>query len=207
MGVYRIFNGGQNVVMANEQNGNPSLAGTYASTATTNMWMRLVRDPATNVITGSYSLDGSTWVTLGTVTRTITNPRLGIVAGTSPSGFPLATIHEVQIIADTAPVVPSGLAVGVVSGSELAVSWIDVAGETAYELEMREAGGAFGAGVGVAVRGGHGVVRGVGFDCRCGVLLQGPGVERWRTFRLLQRSVRHARGFSPDVVDDGLLGR
>ena len=100
VGVYRIYTGGQRMVMATEQNGVATLAGDVASTATTNMWMRLVRDPATNVVTGSYSLDGSTWVTLGTVTRTITNPRLGIVAGASPSGFPLATIHEVQIIGD-----------------------------------------------------------------------------------------------------------
>ena len=41
------------------------------------------------------------------------------------------------------PPVPSGLAVGVVSATELAVSWTDVAGETSYQLEVGPSAGPF----------------------------------------------------------------
>lgn len=53
------------------------------------------------MISGAYSLDGGvTWNALGNVNQTVANPRLALVVGASPGGFPEATFHEVQIFMD-----------------------------------------------------------------------------------------------------------
>jgi hypothetical protein len=70
-----------------------------------------------------------------------------ISSAASPSGAvgvsPNATFTTAACTVPVAPPVPSGLAVGVVSGTELGVSWTDVAGETSYELEVGPSGGPF----------------------------------------------------------------
>jgi len=50
---------------------------------------------------------------------------------------------EILPVGDVAPSVPSGLSVGVVSESELLVSWNDVFGEDNYELEAGPSGGPY----------------------------------------------------------------
>ena len=70
-----------------------------------------------------------------------------ISSAASPSGAvgvsPNATFTTAACTVPVAPPVPSGLAVGVVSDTELGVSWTDVAGETSYELEVGPSGGPF----------------------------------------------------------------
>ena len=70
-----------------------------------------------------------------------------ISSAASPSGVigvsTDATFTTAACPLPTAPPVPSGLAVGVVSATALGVSWSDVAGETSYELEMGPSGGPF----------------------------------------------------------------
>jgi regulation of enolase protein 1 (concanavalin A-like superfamily) len=100
--VARAFNswsGGQQMVFARETGANASVPGQAAVTASSNLWLRLDRDAGTGAITAHYSTNGgSTWQQLGgSVTQTISNPRLGLIVGASPSGTPVATLHEVEI--------------------------------------------------------------------------------------------------------------
>lgn len=96
--VARMFNGSQLIVLAREINGSGSLAGLDAVTATTGLLLRLDRDAATEAISGRYSVDGgSTWWTLGGVTQTFDSPRLGLIVGASPDGFPDAYFHRVDV--------------------------------------------------------------------------------------------------------------
>ena len=84
--------------------------------------------------------------------NTVSYSATGLTAGTEycyqiqatntggPSGF---SSSQCATPLPPAPSVPTGLTVGVVSGTELAVSWNDVTGETAYELQVSANGGTF----------------------------------------------------------------
>jgi regulation of enolase protein 1 (concanavalin A-like superfamily) len=91
----RIFNGANNVAFAMEQYGSPAVLASAGVTQTT-LYLRLDRD-ATDKITGYYSADGTNWTSVGSITQTLTNPRLGIIVAASPSGFPNADISWVEV--------------------------------------------------------------------------------------------------------------
>jgi hypothetical protein len=96
--VTRIYENGNKVTLAREINRNASIVREVPETATTNLYLRLDRAPSTSVITGYYSLDGASWITLGSVTQVLTNPRLAIVVGASPGGFPNADLYWLEVI-------------------------------------------------------------------------------------------------------------
>ena len=105
----RVYNGGNKVSYSREPGGSPTTVNSVGETATTNLVMRLDRDDASGTISACYSLDGTNWVALGNATQTISNPRLGIFVGGSPSGYPNADLAWAEVIAPQAPLV---LAVG-----------------------------------------------------------------------------------------------
>ncbi len=107
--ITRIFNGANQVSFAVEQNANPSVVNSATVTATT-FYLRLDRNLTTNTITGSYSLDGVTWVQVSSTVLALNNPQLAIFAGGSPSGLPNAKINWAEYDAG-----PLALAVSSVS--------------------------------------------------------------------------------------------
>src|SRR5882672_3278388 len=74
---------------------------------TDNLILRVDRDTTTNTYTGSYSTDnGTTWVAVGSTVAVLTNPRVGIQAGSNLLGTPLtADLVWVEILRPPAPVV------------------------------------------------------------------------------------------------------
>lgn len=106
--VTRDFNEGQHIAFVREVGGSASVLSLASVSAITNMVLRLDRNVVTNVITGLYSLDGgTTWQTLGSVTQNISSPRLGLIVTASPGGFPEASLHYVQVLADSVPATPA----------------------------------------------------------------------------------------------------
>jgi glucose/arabinose dehydrogenase/regulation of enolase protein 1 (concanavalin A-like superfamily) len=98
--VTREFNTGNKVALVRESGGTASTIAAPSVSATSNLHLRLDRDTAGR-ISGSYSLNGTSWTALGNVTQTINNPRLGIFVGASPGGYPNADISWVEIVSAT----------------------------------------------------------------------------------------------------------
>jgi hypothetical protein len=98
--VTRIYEYGQKFTMARETGGRGQIVKKVLRTETRDLLLRLDRDPATELIIGYYSVDGTTWNELGRVTQALQNPRLAIVVGSSPGGFPVAELQWVQITAN-----------------------------------------------------------------------------------------------------------
>ncbi len=96
--ITRIYEQGNHVTFAREISGNATNLASATITATS-LYLRLDRNPATDTITGYYSLDGTTWIPHGSVTQSITVPRLAVVVGASPSGFPNADLAWVEVMA------------------------------------------------------------------------------------------------------------
>ncbi|HXH11237.1 MAG TPA: hypothetical protein VNP04_15935, partial [Alphaproteobacteria bacterium] len=98
----RDYTGSQQVEWWQETGGNPVVLGSRATSATTDVLLRLDHDLATGTLTASFSLDGSeTWLALpGSVVKTLNNPRLGIFVGgnTSTSSFPPVDLQFVAVI-------------------------------------------------------------------------------------------------------------
>lgn len=101
--ITRIYENGNRMTFARELNGSPTNVSSASVTATSNLHLRLDRDPATDKITSYYSLDGTTWTTLGSVTQSLTSPRLAIVVGASPSSLPNADLSWAEIITSASP--------------------------------------------------------------------------------------------------------
>ena len=95
----RIFGGGNTVTFAREINGYPGVLNSVPETATGNLYLRLDRDLETQSISAYYSKDGSSWITMGSVTQNLTNPKLAIFVGASPGGFPNADLSWAEVIA------------------------------------------------------------------------------------------------------------
>jgi hypothetical protein len=95
--VTRIYNGGNKVILAREINGSASVLNSVSVSATSNLYFRLNRNPATGNVTGYYSLNGTTWTSLGSVVQTLNNPRFAIVTGASPGGLPAADISWAEV--------------------------------------------------------------------------------------------------------------
>ncbi|HTY85967.1 MAG TPA: MBG domain-containing protein, partial [Candidatus Acidoferrum sp.] len=73
----------------------------------TNAYLRLDRDPVTDRISGLYSLDGTTWVTVGNFSQAFTNASLAIYAGGSAGGLPNCDLIRLDVISQTTPVSPA----------------------------------------------------------------------------------------------------
>lgn len=102
-----------------EANGSGSIAATLSPAPAGPLYLRLDRDEAAGRIRGYYSLDGAQWTSLGNVSQIISNPRLAIITGTSPSGFPPAIIEYAQVIGTVAPTLaalPQSLSFSVFEG-------------------------------------------------------------------------------------------
>jgi glucose/arabinose dehydrogenase/regulation of enolase protein 1 (concanavalin A-like superfamily) len=142
--VTRIFENGNTITFAREMGGSAVNLRTASVAATSNLHLRLDRNAGAGTISGYYSLDGATWVTLGNVTQTVATPRLGIIAGASPGGFPNADIAWAEVIAPpTAPLLmvspgnltfsatvgtnPASQILGITNGGGGTLSWTAVA--------------------------------------------------------------------------------
>jgi regulation of enolase protein 1 (concanavalin A-like superfamily) len=102
--VTRIYENGNRVTFAREVNGSPSIVNSFAEGVTSNLYLRLDRELATGKITAYYSLNGGAdWISLGSVTQTLSNPRLAIFIGASPSGFPDADLSLAEVITGIVP--------------------------------------------------------------------------------------------------------
>ncbi len=103
--VTRIYAGENRVSFTWEKDGAAVTGNSALEPATENIWLRLDRDPSTNTLAASYSIDNEvTWTYIGTTRQTLGNPRLAIFAGASPSGFPNADLAYAVVSTD--PVVP-----------------------------------------------------------------------------------------------------
>jgi hypothetical protein len=111
----RDFIGDQVVEWWQETGGNAVSVGNLPSGATTNVRLRLDRDQATETLTAFVSADGgATWTPLpGSVVKTLSSPRLGVVVGgnASPSVFPAADLGWVEVGSASSPL-PPALVVG-----------------------------------------------------------------------------------------------
>src|SRR5690625_3912405 len=102
--VTRNFNFAQRISMVSETDQVPHIVAEPAVAATRGILLRLQRPAGSDQVTGAYSVDGTTWTTLGTTTADLTSPRLALITGASPGGLPLATYHDVTVTASTQPV-------------------------------------------------------------------------------------------------------
>ena len=91
------FGGSQQALMIQETGGTPNVIGS-AGVNVTGLSLRLDRDPSSAAITGYYSLDGTTWATLGTVGQSMTNARLAIWTGGSTSGTTPLDLQRLDIV-------------------------------------------------------------------------------------------------------------
>jgi hypothetical protein len=98
--ITRIFARSNCITFAAEVNANASILNSVSEIASANLYFRLDRDQSTETITSYYSLDGITWTLMGSVIQSLNNPRLGIIVGSSPSGFPNADIAWAEILYD-----------------------------------------------------------------------------------------------------------
>jgi predicted esterase len=96
--VSRIYEDGQKIVLAREVNTAAANLNEPGLTTTTNLYLRMDRNPTNDAITGLYSTNSTTWISLGSVTQALANPRLGIITMASPSGFPNADFAWAEII-------------------------------------------------------------------------------------------------------------
>gem|GEM_PF-2863255 len=94
-----------------ESGGSAAVVGNLSSFSTTNVRLRIDRDPSTNVLTAFVSTDGAvSWTPLpGNVTQSLATPRLGIVVGgnQSTTSFPPADLQFVEIGTVSVPLPPS----------------------------------------------------------------------------------------------------
>lgn len=94
--ISRIYSYGNYMTFAREQMGGASTVSSTSVTATTNLYYRLDRSGTT--ITAYYSLDGTTWNSMGSTDQGFSYPRLGIIVGSSPNGYPNAYIAWAQVV-------------------------------------------------------------------------------------------------------------
>ncbi len=100
--VSHSFNGIEQIAMANEQGFHSTPVGSIGVTAV-GLHLRLVRDLDTGNVTGYYSQDGSGWSPVGTTWQALINPKVAIFVGGSPSGFPNASLEQLEIVTQDDP--------------------------------------------------------------------------------------------------------
>lgn len=98
---YNSTAGAHTVALIDERSGTPVVQ--RVGTTATSLQLRFTRNAATGVITGSFSTDaGQNWREVGTVSRTLTNVRIGLNAGGAVSGSPVARFERVVVGRTTA---------------------------------------------------------------------------------------------------------
>lgn len=121
--ITRNFEYGNKVTLARETLGSAWGVGSVDETATSNIYLRIDRDQMTENLTTFYSLDGNNWTQVGnTINQGIENPRLAIIVGTSPNGFPDADIASVEVHtqnSDELRVYPNNLVFNTVQGTPI----------------------------------------------------------------------------------------
>ncbi len=94
--------GGQTIELFQEKNQVSSYINRQPLANTGNLILRLDRNAATNTYTGYYSVNGGgSWITLGSTTTVLVNPRLGIQVGSNQVPIlpiPVADIASVDIL-------------------------------------------------------------------------------------------------------------
>ncbi len=115
----RDFVNAQLVEWWQETSGGPSVLGNLSNAATTNVVLRLDRNPATDLITAFVSTDGGgSWTQVpGSVVKSLAAPRLGImVGGNASASVPSADLEFVEVVSPLSPPAlgtnPSSLAFG-----------------------------------------------------------------------------------------------
>ncbi len=103
VGISRIFANGNCLEFVNETQGSGGIDTLSIESTATDLYLRLDRDPSTNIITGSYSFTGDSWILVGSVTQALNSPQLGIFIGASPGGFPNADLQWAEVASGTAP--------------------------------------------------------------------------------------------------------
>ncbi len=95
------YNGWEKTALDQETAGAAATLAT-ADVAATNVQLRLDNSPASGAVTLSYSAEGGLLTSLGTVTPSLVNPRLGIWVGGSPvaytNGLPNCDLRRVDIV-------------------------------------------------------------------------------------------------------------
>lgn len=109
----RDYVSSQTVEWWRETGGNAAVLGNVPVSATTDVRLRLDRNPATETLTAFVSVNGGlAWTPVpGSVVQPLTNPRLGIVVGgnTSTAVFPAADLAFVEILSTVADADGDGL--------------------------------------------------------------------------------------------------
>jgi hypothetical protein len=101
--VDRSYANGNMVSCSQEVGAAGSVVNLISETATNNLVMRLDRAPASGVISVLYSVDEINWVPVYQAMQTINHPRLGIIVGSSPGGFPDTDLAWAEVITPQAP--------------------------------------------------------------------------------------------------------
>ncbi len=101
--ITRSFTNGNCLEFVNEALGSGSIDTLSIESTATDLYLRLDRDPSTNIITGSYSFTGDSWILVGSVTQALNSPQLAIFVGASPAGFPNADLQWAEVASGTAP--------------------------------------------------------------------------------------------------------
>lgn len=95
---YSSFRGGRGMTLDLETNGNATVLNNVPTSAT-NFLFRLERAVGTpNLITGSASLDGTNWTTLGTASPSFTNSRVALWTGGSSGTQPPCDLRSFAVV-------------------------------------------------------------------------------------------------------------
>jgi internalin A len=99
---YNSFSGGLRAAVDIETDGNASGQSMNLSSGG-NINLRLDRSVTSGAITGLYSLDGTNWMTIGTVSQAFVNPRLGIwTGGGGIDVMPAVDLRRMDIVVSNA---------------------------------------------------------------------------------------------------------
>jgi hypothetical protein len=108
--VWSYNNGSRRVALINETGGSasPWSPREYGLNVPsyTNIHLRLERDLGTDFVIASYSTNGINWTAVRTNSQALINPRLGIWAGGSLSGFPNCDLVRLDVVTSDTPLRP-----------------------------------------------------------------------------------------------------
>lgn len=118
--INRAYEFGNQILLSHEIGGSASSQGSIGETATQNIYLQLERDHFTETISSSYSLDGINWIAVGSgVNVLINNPKLALITGNSPAGYPTVDFEWVEVesgVVDELRVYPNNLVFNSIEG-------------------------------------------------------------------------------------------
>lgn len=128
--VTRIYQGENQVSFSQETNGIGVTISSFAVSAISDLYFRLDWYSQLETVIAYYSLNGSDWIYAGNIVRSaLSNPRLAIITGASPSGVLNADIEWAQIsirslepLVDELHAYPSSLVFNITQGQESSIS-------------------------------------------------------------------------------------